>query len=85
MFYFFLVDGKRVDAKRQHFKSKDKDDKLFVGGIPSDFTDGQLADYFRYFSFSLLVSNAILVRTVWWTLLRDREIRPLEWQRDLHL
>jgi len=40
------VDGKRVDAKRQHFKSKDKDDKLFVGGIPSDFTDGQLADYF---------------------------------------
>ena len=44
----FLVDGKRVDAKRQHFKSKDKDDKLFVGGIPPDFTDGQLADYFRY-------------------------------------
>ena len=42
------VDGKRVDAKRQHFKSKDKDDKLFVGGIPSDFSDGQLADYFRY-------------------------------------
>ena len=42
------MDGKRVDAKRQHFNrgSDTKDDKLFVGGVPSDFADGALADYF---------------------------------------
>ena len=42
------VDGKRVDAKRQHFNrgSDTKDDKLFVGGVPSDFADGALADFF---------------------------------------
>jgi len=42
------VDGKRVDAKRQHFNrgSETKDDKLFVGGVPSDFADGALADFF---------------------------------------
>jgi len=40
------VDGKRVDAKRQHLKTRDGDDKLFCGGVPSDFTDGQLAEFF---------------------------------------
>ena len=42
------MDGKRVDAKRQHFNrgSDTKDDKLFVGGVPSDFADGALADFF---------------------------------------
>ena len=37
---------KRVDAKRQHLKTRDGDDKLFCGGVPSDFTDGQLAEFF---------------------------------------
>ena len=41
-----IVDGKRVDAKRQHLKTRDGDDKLFCGGVPSDFTDGQLAEFF---------------------------------------
>jgi len=40
------IDGKRVDAKRQHLKTKNGDDKLFCGGVPSDFSDGQLADFF---------------------------------------
>ncbi|CAG5099746.1 Oidioi.mRNA.OKI2018_I69.XSR.g16665.t1.cds [Oikopleura dioica] len=40
------IDGKRVDAKRQHLKTKNGDDKLFCGGVPSDFSDGMLADFF---------------------------------------
>jgi RNA recognition motif-containing protein len=52
------IDGKRVDAKRQHLKTKNGDDKLFCGGVPSDFSDGQLADFFTTYG---MVSQILLI------------------------
>jgi RNA recognition motif-containing protein len=44
-----IIQGKRVDTKSAHRRDQALARKVFVGGLDTEITDGELRDYFSQY------------------------------------
>lgn len=54
-----VIQGKRVDTKSAHRRDQALARKVFVGGLDTEVSDGELRDYFAKFGKVELIASLI--------------------------